>query len=139
MVPNESKLNLPQLNYLWLLTGWCTNFCYWHLKLWQPCRFFPDIIVHFKIVGMHALYNMKHHSLGKWTLNELGFILVKGSPIRIPLPTTNIGPAYQMVLRTFWHYDSTKLNVASYIHAGQWISRYIRINKQTKFHEKKHL
>ena len=67
-------------------------------------------------VGMHALYNMKHHSLGKWTLNELGFILVKGSPIRIPLPTTNIGPAYQMVSRTFWHYESTKLNIVSYIH-----------------------
>ena len=43
----------------------------------------------------------------KWTLNELGFILVKGSPIRIPLPTTNIGSAHQ---RWFHEYfDTTNL------------------------------
>ena len=33
----------------------------------------------------------------------------------------------RMVLRIFWHYKSTKLNVVLYIHS----TKYIRINKQT--------
>ena len=78
----ESKLNLPQLNYKWLLTGWCTNFSDWHLRKVQHWRIFFQY--HRSFYVSHAC-TLKYEASFSWKLHyecartNSGW---KGSPIR---------------------------------------------------------